>query len=206
MPLLALTGGIASGKSTIARRLETLGAVVVDADQLVRDVQQPGSPVLAAIAAEFGADILTADGTLDRAALGARVFGQPERLAALNAIVHPAVRVESARRFDEAIRHNPDAVLIYDVPLLVETRADEAWDLVVVAHAPAALRRQRLVDLRGLSPEEAAARVASQADDEARLAVADVVIDTAGSLEHTHAQVDALWAALPEQLAARAAR
>lgn len=205
MPLLALTGGIASGKSTIARRLESHGAIVVDADQLVRDVQQPGSPVLAALAAQFGADILAADGSLDRAALGSRVFGQPERLAVLNAIVHPAVRAESARRFDEAFARDPDAVVVYDVPLLVEARVDDPWNLIVVAHAPASVRGQRLVELRGLSPADAAARLSSQVDDEARLAVADVVIDTAGTLEHTQAQVDTLWATLPERLAARAA-
>lgn len=206
MPLVALTGGIASGKSTIAGRLAEHGAVVVDADQLVRDVQQPGSPVLAAIAAEFGTAVLQPDGSLDRAALGARVFGDPVAIARLNAIVHPAVRAESARRFAEAFAADADAVVVYDVPLLVEARVDDPWELVVVAHAPAEVRERRLVELRGLSAAEAAARIGSQATDEARLAVADVVIDTAGTLEHTRQQVDELWERLPELVAQRAAR
>jgi dephospho-CoA kinase len=190
MPLVALTGGIASGKSTIARRLAEHGAVVVDADQIVRDVQQPGSPVLSDLADAFGADVLRADGSLDRAALGARAFGDPDAVARLNAIVHPAVRAESARRFGDAFAADRDAVVVYDVPLLVEARSDDPWELIVVAHAPEAVRRRRLVELRGMSDADAAARLASQVSDEARLAVADVVIDTAGALDDTLRQVD----------------
>ena len=206
MPLVALTGGIASGKSTIARRLAEHGAVVIDADQLVRDVQQPGSPVLAAIADAFGSDVLRTDGSLDRAALAGRVFGDPAAIARLNAIVHPAVRAESARRFEEAFLARPEAVVVYDVPLLVEARVDDPWQLVVVAHAPAEVRSRRLVELRGLSDAEAAARIGSQVSDDARLAIADVVIDTAGTLAHTLQQVDDLWQRLPEHLERRAAR
>jgi dephospho-CoA kinase len=193
MPLIALTGGIASGKSTIARRLAANGAVIVDADALVREVQSPGSPVLGRLAAEFGDDILDPDGSLARQRLGARVFGRPEALARLNAIVHPAVRALSASRFAEALAADPDAVVVYDVPLLVEARGEDPWDLVVVAHAPAAIRAGRLVAERGLSRADAEARIASQVSDDARLAVADVVIDTAGSLARTAAQADALW-------------
>lgn len=193
MPLIALTGGIASGKSTIAHRLADRGAVVVDADAIVRDVQAVGSPVLDEIAAAFGEDVITADGALDRAALGARVFGDDEALARLNAIVHPAVRAESARRFAAAFDADPAAVVVYDVPLLVEARVDDPWDLIVVADAPAALRAGRLVDERGLSESDAAARLASQVSDDRRRAIADVVIDTAGSLEETLTQADALW-------------
>ena len=206
MPLVALTGGIASGKSTIARRLAEHGAVVVDADQVVRDVQRPGSPVLAAIAAEFGERMLGEDGSLDRAALGSRVFGDPDAVARLNAIVHPAVRTESKRQFDEAFARDPDAVVLYDVPLLVEARLGDPWDLIVVAHAPAAVRAQRLVALRGLSEQEAAARIASQVTDEERLRIADVVIDTSGSLEHTLVQTDELWGALPQHIEDRRTR
>jgi dephospho-CoA kinase len=193
MPLVALTGGIASGKSTVARRLAELGAVVVDADLIVRDVQGPGTPVLARIAAEFGDDVIRADGSLDRPALGALVFGDQEALRRLNGIVHPAVRAESARRFAAAFDADPSAVVVYDVPLLVEARVDDPWDLVVVVHAPAAVREERLVQLRGLRPHEARARIESQAPDAARLAIADVVIDTTGTVADTIAQVDALW-------------
>ncbi|MDI6944321.1 MULTISPECIES: dephospho-CoA kinase [Microbacterium] len=196
MPLVALTGGIASGKSTIARRLAEHGAVIVDADALVREVQAPGQPVLAAIAAEFGDDVLTEDGALDRAALGAIVFGDRERLARLNAIVHPAVKVESQRRFRAALDADPDTVVVYDVPLLAEARGAGEWDRIVVAHAPADVRRRRLVTERGMSEADAAARIASQAGDDERLALADVVIDTSGSLDETLAQADALWRSL----------
>lgn len=193
MPLIALTGGIASGKSTIAARLAAHGAVIVDADAIVRDVQQNGSPVLAEIAASFGDDVLTADGALDRQALGARVFGDPAQLQRLNAIVHPAVRAESSRRFAAAFAADPAAVVVYDVPLLVEARAEDRWDLIVVAHAPAAVRRERLVALRGLTDQEADARIAAQVPDERRLQIADVVIDTSGSIADTLAQTDLLW-------------
>lgn len=193
MPLIALTGGIASGKSTIARRLAEHGAVVVDADRLVHEVQAPGTPVLADIVAAFGERMLTPAGALDRAALGAVVFSDPEARARLNAIVHPAVRRESLARFAAAFAAEPDAVVVYDVPLLAEARGDDRWDLVVVAHAPAELRAERLVALRGMADEDARQRIAAQADDEERLRIADIVIDTAGTLDHTLAQVDALW-------------
>ncbi|KQZ25249.1 dephospho-CoA kinase [Microbacterium sp. Root553] len=193
MPLIALTGGIASGKSTIARRLAERGAVVVDADQIVRDVQAPGTPVLAAIAKHFGADVIATDGSLDRAALGAKVFADAEQLAQLNAIVHPAVRAESQRRFDAAMSADPTTVVVYDVPLLVEARVDDPWDLIVVAHAPGDERRRRLVELRGMAEDAAQARIDAQVSDERRLAVADVVIDTAGTLAQTLSQTDDLW-------------
>lgn len=203
MPLVALTGGIASGKSTVAARLAEHGAVVVDADAIVREVQGPGSPVLAAIAAEFGDGMLRPDGTLDRPALGARVFGDQAALARLNAIVHPAVRAESGRRFAAAFAVDPTAVVVYDVPLLAESRAGDAWDLVVLAHAPADVRAERLVSLRGLTPDEARARIGSQASDERRLELADVVLDTGGALAGTLAQADRLWEGLGGLLAAR---
>ncbi len=206
MPLVALTGGIASGKSTIARRLAEHGAEIVDADQVVRDVQQPGSPVLSAIAAEFGGDVIRADGSLDRAGLGARVFGDPAAVQRLNAIVHPAVRRESQRRFAQAFAADPGRVVVYDVPLLAEARLDDPWDLIVVAHAPAEVRRRRLIDLRGLSETEADARIASQVPDEDRLRLADAVIDTARSIDDTLAQTDRLWADLPGLIRSRRPR
>jgi dephospho-CoA kinase len=206
MPLIALTGGIASGKSTIAARLAEHGAVVVDADQIVRDVQQPGSPVLEALAAGFGASVITADGSLDRPALGALVFGDADAVARLNAIVHPAVRRESAKRFADAFDADPGAVVVYDVPLLVEARVDDPWELIIVAHAPAEVRKVRLMDLRGMSEADAAARIASQVSDDRRLAVADVVIDTSGSIDETLRQTDDVWERLPQLVAARETR
>ncbi|MGO2933451.1 dephospho-CoA kinase [Microbacterium sp.] len=193
MPLIALTGGIASGKSTISRRLQKHGAVVVDADQIVRDVQAPGSPVLREIAAAFGDDVIDPSGALDRAGLGARVFGDDTALKRLNAIVHPAVRAESARRFREAFETDADAVVVYDVPLLVEARADDPWDTIIVAHAPAAERLRRLIELRGLEPGAAQDRIDAQVSDEKRLEIADTVIDTSGTMEHTLEQTDAVW-------------
>ncbi|MDN8549467.1 dephospho-CoA kinase [Microbacterium sp. NM3R9] len=193
MPLIALTGGIASGKSTIARRLEEHGAVVVDADAIVRDVQRPGSEVLERIAAEFGPQVVASSGELDRAALAAVVFSDAAARERLNGIVHPAVRAESQRRFDAALAAREDAVVVYDVPLLVEARVDDPWDLIVVAHAPAAVRAERLQQLRGMTAAQAADRIAAQVPDEQRLAIADIVVDTSGSLDDTRSQVDALW-------------
>jgi len=199
MTLVALTGGIASGKSTIARRLAEHGAVVIDADALVRELQQPGTDVTRAIGEAFPG-VVRADGSLDRAALGAVVFGDRDALATLNGIVHPAVRAESQRRFEAARAADPDAVVVYDVPLLAEARGTGEWDLVVVAHAPAEVREDRLAAHRGMRREDARARIANQASDAERLALADVVIDTGGSLEDTLRQADALW----ERLTARA--
>ncbi|OZB88723.1 MAG: dephospho-CoA kinase [Microbacterium sp. 14-71-5] len=196
MPLIALTGGIASGKSTIAARLAEHDAVVIDVDRIVRDVQAPGSPVLARLAEEFGGEMIQPDGALDRARLGARVFGDAEALGRLNAIVHPAVKQESQRRFAAALAADPAAVVVYDVPLLVEARVDDPWDLIVVADAPAAVREERLVHERGLDRAEARKRIASQVPDDRRREIADVLIDTAGTLEDTLRQTDALWARL----------
>jgi dephospho-CoA kinase len=193
--LIALTGGIASGKSTVSERLSALGAVVIDADVLAREVVEPGTPALAEIASEFGTHVLRPDGSLDRAALGAVIFRDPEARDKLNAITHPRIRQRVHELIAEAERQNPDAVIVYDVPLLVEagTDRDMRFDLVAVAHADAATRLRRLVELRGIEYGEAVRRIESQASDEERLAIADVVIDNNGTLEDTLAQVDALW-------------
>lgn len=196
MYLIGLTGGIGSGKSTIARRLAERGAVHIDADQLAREAVEPGTPALEAIAASFGDRVLTADGRLDRAALGAIVFSDPAALATLNSIVHPAVRLLTKDRISHAANENPDAVVVYDVPLLVEANLPRSYDLIVVAQARPETRTERLVSLRGMTQEEAERRIAAQASDEERLALADVVIDTDGTLDETLEQVDALWASL----------
>ena len=202
MQLLALTGGIASGKSTIGARLEQLGAVRIDADQLARDAVAPGSPGLALVSERFGPGVLAADGSLDRAALGAIVFADPAALADLNGIVHPEVRRLFDRAVAAAVAERADAVVVYEIPLFVETDAGELdWDLVVVADAPAETRAARMTELRGMSPEEASGRLANQASDAARRAVADVLIDTSGTEAHTIEQVDALWARIAPEAA-----
>jgi dephospho-CoA kinase len=205
MYLIGLTGGIASGKSTIATRLAEHGAVVIDADVLSREVVEPGTPGLAAIAARFGLDVIGPDGALDRPALGAVVFSDEQARADLNAIVHPEVKRRSQARIAEASA-DPAAIVVYDVPLLVETgRADE-FDLVVVASAPESVRTERLVELRGLDRGEAERRIAAQATEAQRTAVADVVIDTAGTLAQTLEQVDAVWGRALSDAAPDAAR
>jgi len=193
MLLVALTGGIASGKSTVARRLAEHGAVVVDADQVARQVVEPGEPALARIAEEFGPGVIAADGSLDRPALGALIFSDPEGRQRLNAITHPAVLARSHELFAAAADGDPDAIVVYDIPLLVEAGRVDEFDIVVVVHAATETRVQRMIELRGMTREEALHRINSQATDTQRLAIADVVIDADGRLEETLAQTDALW-------------
>jgi len=190
---IALTGGIAAGKSTVGARLAELGAVVIDADGLAREAVAPGSEGLARIAESFGPAVIAEDGSLDRAALGAIVFADPERRRELEDITHPVVRRLAAERMSAAESADPNAVVVYDVPLLVESGPDHGFELVVVAHAPAAVRIERMVALRGMDPAEAERRVGAQASDAERLAIADVVIDTDGTLDATLEQVDRLW-------------
>ncbi len=190
---IALTGGIAAGKSTVGARLAELGAAVVDADALAREAVAPGSEGLARIAESFGPAVLAEDGSLDRAALGAIVFADPERRRELEDITHPVVRRLAAERMSAAESADPNAVVVYDVPLLVESGPDHGFELVVVAHAPAAVRIERMVALRGMDRAEAERRVGAQASDAERLAIADVVIDTDGTLDATLEQVDRLW-------------
>jgi len=195
MYLIGLTGGIASGKSVVSARLAERGAVVVDADVLAREVVEPGTPALAAIAERFGADVIAADGSLNRPALGAIIFTDPEARLALNAITHPAVWKRARELFAAAEAADPGAIVVYDVPLLAEAAADRpiTFDLVVVVNASAETRLKRLVELRGLSEDEARHRLSSQASDADRLALADVVIDSDGALDATLAQADALY-------------
>ncbi|WP_375400210.1 dephospho-CoA kinase [uncultured Amnibacterium sp.] len=195
MPLIAVTGGIASGKSTVAARLAQAGAVVVDADLLAREAVAAGSPGLAAVRETFGPQVFAADGTLDRAALGRVVFADPAARERLNGIVHPAVIQASQQRFAQALSADPAAMVVYDVPL-IDARGVGEFDRVVVADAPAALRIERLVALRGMTRDDAQARVRAQLDDDERRAFATDLIDTGGSIEHTLAQTDALAARL----------
>ena len=193
MYLIGLTGGIASGKSLVSTRLAELGATIVDADVLAREVVEPGTDGLAQIARHFGPEVLLADGTLNRPALGAIIFADPEQREKLNSITHPAVWRRARELFDQAAA---DEVVVYDVPLLVEGAKGRQldFDLIVVIDATLETRRQRLVENRGMSSKEAGHRLNSQASDAERLAVADVVIDNNGSVEATITQVDSLWA------------
>ncbi|MCZ2814656.1 dephospho-CoA kinase [Modestobacter sp. VKM Ac-2984] len=186
---IGLTGGIGSGKSTVAALLAERGAVVVDADRLAREVVAPGTPGLAAIAEEFGPDVLAGDGALDRAALAAVVFADPAARARLDAIVHPRVR---ARAAELAAAAPPGSVVVQDVPLLVETGQAGSFDLVLVVETDPETRVARLVD-RGLSAADARARIASQATDEERRAVADVVLHNDGGPEALAEQVQRFW-------------
>ena len=192
MPLIAVTGGIASGKSTISRRLGELGAQVVDADALSREAVAPGQPALAAIRHAFGDDVIAADGSLDRAALGRVVFGDEAKRHLLNGIVHPSVLHRSQAAFRAALARDRHAVVVYDVPL-IDARGTGEFNRVVVADAPEAVRLQRLIELRGMSEEDARARIASQMSDAERRALATDVIDTGGDLQSTLRRTDELW-------------
>lgn len=192
MLVLGLTGGIGSGKSTVSALLEAKGAVIVDADRIVRELQQPGEPVFEAMVEAFGDGIVAADGTLDRQAVADLVFGDEEKLATLNGIVHPAVGVRMAEQL--AALADTDQVVILDVPLLVEGkgRYDTAGTIVVDVDPDLAV--ERLVEHRGFSEADARARMARQSSREDRLAKADVVIDNSGSVADLGPQVDELWA------------
>lgn len=189
MRRVGLTGGIGSGKSTVAQMFADLGASVVDADAIAREVVAPGSEGLAELVEQFGSQILTDNGDLDRAAVAAVVFSDPSARERLNAIVHPLI----ARRTTELIAAIPqDAVLVHDVPLLVELGMQATYDLVVVVDAPDDVRVQRLVQ-RGLDEDDARARIAAQASRDERLAVADVIIENTGDLDDLRTQVKAAW-------------
>ncbi|MFE2162481.1 dephospho-CoA kinase [Streptomyces lydicus] len=190
MVKVGLTGGIGAGKSEVSRLLASYGAVVVDADKIAREVVEPGTPGLAAVVEEFGENVLTPDGTLDRPKLGGIVFNDPEKLKALNAIVHPLVGARSAELEASA---GPDAVVVHDVPLLTENGLAPLYDTVVVVDAAPQTQLDRLVRLRGMAEDEAKSRMAAQATREQRLAIADLVIDNDGPLEALEPQVRAVW-------------
>ncbi|GAA1858327.1 dephospho-CoA kinase [Myceligenerans crystallogenes] len=201
---IGLTGGIAAGKSVAARRFAELGAVVVDHDQLARDAVAPGSVGLEEIAAAFGEDAIAADGTLDRAALGRIVFADDDARERLNGIIHPQVRRLSAEREAAAAVRDPRAVVVHDIPLLVETGQAEAFHLVAVVHTPAGQRLTRLLESRGMAEDEARGRIGAQAPDDVRLAAADVVLDGSGTPAELEAQVDELWERVQREVAQEA--
>ncbi|OIJ91554.1 dephospho-CoA kinase [Streptomyces sp. MUSC 14] len=187
---VGLTGGIGAGKSEVSRLLVEHGAVLIDADRIAREVVAPGTPGLAAVVEAFGADVLVADGSLDRPRLGAIVFADPEKLAVLNSIVHPLVGLRS-RELEEAAA--PDAVVIHDVPLLTENGLAPLYDLVIVVDASPETQLDRLVRLRGMTEEDARARMAAQATRAQRREAADILIDNDVPLDTLHKRVADVW-------------
>lgn len=196
---IGLTGGIASGKSLVASRLRELGATLIDADVLAREVVEPGTPGLDRVVEAFGPGVIRSDGTLDRPALGAIVFQDPSRREVLNGIIHPLVRAAAAEILASA---PPGGIVVQDIPLLVETKQGSAFHLVVVVDAPEDARIERMVGQRGMTPADARSRMAAQASRDDRLAAADVVLDNSGSPEELLGQVDALWKERLEPFAA----
>ena len=195
MLLIGLTGNIASGKSTVARRLTELGATVIDADLLAREAVAPGEPALAAIVDRWGVGVLAPDGSLDRAGLRTRVFSDPVELEALNGIVHPEVG-QRRDRLVAAANARGDRVVVCDIPLLFERGLAGDFDKVVLVDAPRDLRLDRIVRDRAIAADDAMKMIASQMPAELKRARADIVVDNQGSIDALHARVDALWADL----------
>jgi len=194
---VGLTGGVASGKSTVSAILAELGAVVIDADQLAREVVAPGTEGLAEVVAAFGEGVLTAEGELDRPAMGAIVFADPEKRRVLESIVHPRVR-DRAAEIEAAAP--PGAVVVHDIPLLAETGQGNGFDAVVVVDVPAGVQVERMTGIRGMTREDAQARIGAQATREQRRAIATYVIENTGSLEDLRTEVERVL----DELAARA--
>ena len=190
---VGLTGGVASGKSTVSAILRELGAVVVDADVLAREVVAPGSEGLAEVVAAFGETVLTPAGELDRPAMGALVFGDEAARRRLEAIIHPRVRARGAELEAQA---GPDAVVVHDIPLLAETGQADSFDAVIVVDVPVETQVERMVGLRGMSREDAVARVAAQADRARRRAVATYVIENTGTFEDLRDRVTEVFEGL----------
>jgi dephospho-CoA kinase len=197
MLMVGLTGGIGSGKSTVAELLASRGAVVVDADAIAREVVEPGTPALAQLVEQFGASILQADGSLDRSALAAVAFVDDEHRKQLEAITHPAIGEEFLRRVAEA---PPAAVVIHDVPLLVESKRGFEYGAVIVVEAPLETRLDRLEE-RGVPRDDARRRIDLQATDEERRKVATWVVDNAGDLAALERQVAEIWTDLEQRAA-----
>ncbi len=189
MKLIGLTGGIGSGKSTVARLLKEQGWTVVDADQIARDIVEPGEPALTELAEAFGADIIREDGSLNRGLLATRAFGDAASTQRLNDITHPRIEAETQRRFDAA-RSAGEEFVVYDMPLLVDKGLHTGMDYTIVVDVDVATRVQRLVEFRSLDETDARRRIAAQISDDARLAVADFVIDNNGALEELPGQVE----------------
>lgn len=203
---VGLTGGIGAGKSEVTRRLAGLGATIIDADAIAHDVVAIGTPGLDQVIAQFGADMLAADGSLDREKLATVVFGDDAARQRLNAIVHPLVGARVVELMAEVSERDPDGIVINDVPLIVEAGIADRYDVIVVVDTPVELQLERLTSLRGMAAEAAQARIAAQASREQRLAIADHVIVNGGDLEALDAQVGDVWAALSRRASEQVSR
>lgn len=191
--ILGLTGGIACGKSTVARMLVSRGARLVDADQIAREVVLPGSPALDEIASRFGPGVIQADGTLHRKKLGEIIFRDPEARKALESITHPRIRAIMRERMERYHREHPSGLVVVDVPLLYESGLDKMFEEVMVVYIPQELQIERLMQRDGLSREQAESRIRSQMPIEEKKRRADYVIDNSGDLAETEAQVEEFW-------------
>ncbi|MBN9644576.1 dephospho-CoA kinase [Corynebacterium sp. CCM 8862] len=190
MKTMALTGGIGSGKSTVAKILAENGLAIVDADRIARDIVQPGQPALQQLAQAFGDDIIDGDGSLKRKLLAERAFASQQSTEMINSITHPLIAAEARRRIEKA-KHTPGVrAVVYDVPLVTETGGADQFDEVIVVEAPAGIRIDRLVTNRGFTAQQARRRIDSQASDRERRAIATVIIDNSGDLDHLRRQVE----------------
>jgi len=191
---LGLTGGIASGKSTVSAMLVRLGAKLVDADQVAREVVLPGEPALMQLSKQFGPDILMSDGSLDRQALGRIVFTpDKQKLKELEAILHPAIRARMHKQMDAYLAEEPDRLVIADIPLLFETGQEALYDAVLLVYVPKAIQLERLMAREGMTAEDAKVRIELQMDMEEKKQRADYIIDNSSTLEHTQRQIENIW-------------
>ncbi|EOS56289.1 dephospho-CoA kinase [Paenibacillus barengoltzii] len=190
---IGLTGGIATGKSTVSRLLAERGAAIIDADVIAREIMEPGYPVLAAVSERFGPGVLNADGTLNRKKLGEIVFSNPEERKALEALTHPAIRAEMKQRMEELEAADPHRLVVADIPLLYESGLDPLYERIMVVYVPREVQLTRLMLRDGLSKEAAEQRINAQMDIEIKKERADILIDNSGGLEETKRQIDDFW-------------
>lgn len=190
---IGLTGGIASGKSSVSEFLVSLGAILIDADQIAREVMLPGHPVLAAVAKQFGQGVLLEDGTLNRKKLGEFVFNHPEQLQALNEITHPAIRQEMRERRLKYEEQYPERLIVSDIPLLYESGLEDGYEQIMLVYVPRAVQLERLMKRDGMDKEQAIRRLEAQMDIEEKKQKADIIIDNSGDFEETKKQILAFW-------------
>lgn len=190
---IGLTGGIASGKSSVSELLVSLGAILIDADQIAREVMLPGHPVLAAVAKQFGQGVLLEDGTLNRKKLGELVFNHPEQLQALNDITHPAIRQEMKDRKLKYEEQFPDRLIVSDIPLLYESGLENGYEQIMLVYVPREVQIERLMKRDGMDKSQAIRRLEAQMDIEEKKQRADIIIDNSGDFEETKKQILAFW-------------